>query len=936
MLTETWLRKSSDLDENKVTLSKLLPEGFEIKHTPRPDGRAGGCVVIVYSDAISVKIQNCFTQRNFKQFEFMSVMVNFRNACFCLTVVYRPPPSRKNNLKLKCFWKDWSDLLMLHINSNFEFVIVGDLNLHIDLVNNTNTLKFQSLLEEFNLIQHIQEKTHIHGHTLDILITNCNSNIASHIEVFDANFSTDDGQPVNDHYAIRWEMKGVKKKPEIKEYKLRCWKNLNHEIFDLDLSTALSQPIPESVDRVVIYNQILEGLRESHAPIKVRKKYRKLNPWYSDELQSMKTKRRQLERKQAKSGSDLDKLNYKRQCSEYNKCLNKAVLNFNKTMISDNKRDQKKLHSIANKLMGTASKERYPTASSTKVLADSFMQFFINKVKDIRETLSVINSNTSDFPASNQNSNIPQLSSFEPTTEAEVGKVIKNMPSKHCKLDPIPTWLLKKHLDKLTPMITDIINQSLQYGIIHPSLKAAIIRPLIKSPSLDHTKYESFRPVSNLPFLAKVLEKIVYARLNTHLTANNLLQVNQSSYKKYHSTETAMLKIQNDILVSLDKDKIVALVTLDISAAFDTVDHDRLLKCFNSKYGITGTALQWMKSYLSGRTQRVSIDNWESFIALIEYGFPQGAVLAGILYNMYSAQLNVEIEKHPADAEHHSYADDNSFYISFSIKDQDNALESLQLCVNYAKDWLNTNLLQVNDDKTRIIYFTPKKDMSFIRNSITIGTYVTNPRTPVKYLGIQMDSLLNLEKHVNSVTSTAYYHLRNISKIRQALDIDSAKSLVQSLVISRLDFCNSILSKYPQRLTSKLQRVQNHAARVIFKKKKRDHMTPYLKELHWLPVRSRVTFKILLLTYKCLNGLAPAYLSDLINLYIPPRTLRSNTTLTGTLVVPRYNRLKHGGRAFSYVSPLLWNCLPNGIRNAVSVSLFKSLLKTHLFREYFE
>ena len=226
--------------------------------------------------------------------------------------------------------------------------------------------------------------------------------------------------------------------------------------------------------------------------------------------------------------------------------------------------------------------------------------------------------------------------------------------------------------------------------------------------------------------------------------------------------------------------------------------------------------------------------------------------------------------------------------------------------------------------------------MSFIRNSITIGTYVTNPRTPVKYLGIQMDSLLNLEKHVNSVTSTAYYHLRNISKIRQALDIDSAKSLVQSLVISRLDFCNSILSKYPQRLTSKLQRVQNHAARVIFKKKKRDHMTPYLKELHWLPVRSRVTFKILLLTYKCLNGLAPAYLSDLINLYIPPRTLRSNTTLTGTLVVPRYNRLKHGGRAFSYVSPLLWNCLPNGIRNAVSVSLFKSLLKTHLFREYFE
>ena len=411
------------------------------------------------------------------------------------------------------------------------------------------------------------------------------------------------------------------------------------------------------------------------------------------------------------------------------------------------------------------------------------------------------------------------------------------------------------------------------------------------------------------------------------------MQTNQSAYKKYHSTETALLKIQNDILISLDQNKVVALVRLDISAAFDTVDHNRLLNCFNQNYGLTGKVLKWLKSYLTGRTQRVSIKNIESFIALLEYGFPQGAVLAGLLYNMYSAPLHVEVEKHPT--EHLSYADDNDFYIAFSLKDQDTAVQSLQLCVNNAKEWLNTNLLQVNGKKTKVIYFTPKKDMSFVQNPIMLGPTVISPCTPVKYLGVQMDSLLNLESHVNLITSNAYYYLRNISKIRQNLDTDSAKSLVQSMVISRIDYCNSLLSRFPQKLTNKLQRVQNHAARVICRKRRRDHMTPVLKELHWLPIRSRVAFKTLLITYKCLIGLAPRYLSDMLKCYRPPRSLRSNTVLAGTLVIPRFNKLKHGGRAFSFVSPSLWNCLPREVREASSVSLFKSALKTHLFREFY-
>ena len=154
-------------------------------------------------------------------------------------------------------------------------------------------------------------------------------------------------------------------------------------------------------------------------------------------------------------------------------------------------------------------------------------------------------------------------------------------------------------------------------------------------------------------------------------------------------------------------------------------------------------------------------------------------------------------------------------------------------------------------------------------------------------------------------------------------------------MISRIDYCNSLLGNYPLRVTNKLQRVQNAAARLLYKKTKRTQTTPLLKQLHWLPVIYRIKFKILLLTFKSLNNLAPLYLKSLIRRYVPSRLLRSNLSLQDTLVVPRYRRKKHGGRSFSTVAPTLWNNLPAHIRKVKTVVTFKSLLKTHYFNLHF-
>ena len=248
---------------------------------------------------------------------------------------------------------------------------------------------------------------------------------------------------------------------------------------------------------------------------------------------------------------------------------------------------------------------------------------------------------------------------------------------------------------------------------------------------------------------------------------------------------------------------------------------------------------------------------------------------------------------------------------------------------------MNANFLKINDGKTETILFLPTKRTPIVQSGIQIRTKVVEPLNSVEYLGVTFDKFMEMEKQINIVSRTCYYHIRRISKIRKYLDIDSAKTLIQNLVISRLDYCNSLLINLPKRLTQKLQKVQNHCARLIFRKKRRTRTTPLLKDLHWLPLQYRIKFKVLLLTFKCLNGLAPSYLSSMVTVYRPPRTLRSNTALMGTLITRRFKKCKHGGRWFAAAAPKLWNLIPRDIRTVSSVNEFKVKLKTYFFNDYF-
>ena len=257
-------------------------------------------------------------------------------------------------------------------------------------------------------------------------------------------------------------------------------------------------------------------------------------------------------------------------------------------------------------------------------------------------------------------------------------------------------------------------------------------------------------------------------------------------------------------------------------------------------------------------------------------------------------------------------------------------LATLEACVSDIRKWMTENFLLLNSRKTEMLVLGPKKQRALLAD-LTVnldGCMVVSQKT-VKNLGVTLDPDLSFEEHIKYVSRVAYFHLRNIAKIRNFLSKTDAEKLIHAFVTSRLDYCNALLSGYPDKLINKLQLVLHTAARILTRTKKFEHITPVLASLHWLPVRVRADFKVLLLTYKSIHGLAPTYLAEMIQPYIPTRNLRSQDA--GLLIVPRISKQTVGGRAFSHRAPLLWNDLPIKVRNANSVQTFKCLLKTHLY-----
>ena len=428
-----------------------------------------------------------------------------------------------------------------------------------------------------------------------------------------------------------------------------------------------------------------------------------------------------------------------------------------------------------------------------------------------------------------------------------------------------------------------------------------------------------------------MVERIVDSRLIAYCDENNLIPRNQSAYRRNHSTETALVRLYNDMIHVIDNGQVGALVPLDM-AAFDTVDHQIMIDVLRHRFDIRDDALAWFRSYFQDRSQVVNVgDDASSAVSLLT-GVPQGSVLGPRSYVCYAEDVQDIFERQ--EIMYHLFADDMQGHQSSEPRNAAMIVSNLQECVVAVSNWCASKRLQLNAKKTEVLWFGTAVGLRKVDPAdrcLTIGSEVIQPVDVVRDLGVYFDAHLSMKEHVARVARTCFHHLRRLRSIRSNLGREVTARLVSAFVISRLDYCNSVLAHLPVSTLSPLQRVLNAAARLVMDLEPRDHVSPALMELHWLPIAQRINFKLCLLVHHAINGRAPSYLTELVTSVasIPGRAaLRSAGKQD--LFVPR-TRLVSSERAFSVAAPKAWNNLPVDIRLTTDTKHFKKKLKTFLF-----
>jgi hypothetical protein len=554
LISETWLRKNDPLDD--AVVAQLKTSGYDFLHSPRLNTNRGGGLAIFFKSSWSVTV---IKQRTYSTFELGIWNVKSQGLTLTMVCIYRPPYSHKHPRTVKAFIKEFSEIWssILASYDTTRLLLTGDFNIHWDNQQNPDTQAFTEMLESFGCTQHVGVNTHELGHIIDMCITPSDTQL--YLTTPSADYF------ISDHAFISFHINIPRPPVEKALISTRRIADINTDTFRQDLQAVCDDIINYSNKELADeYDYQLTGLLDRHAPVITKSvRVRKKVAWFDKRARDMKKQLRQQEKKWKRSGTQYDRDTFKSMKNTYRKHLRQNRVSHFKEAVHQARGNSKQLYSVTLGLMGKKQPNPLPEAQSNKDLADEFATFFLHKIERIRDDLKDIPKFVPSYHDTGS------MSSFHPLTCEEVLKLVRTSKPTTTTTDPLPSALVKEHIDILCPLLTKLVNESLVNANFFDQWKMAVVVPLLKKIGSELT-LPSYRPVSNLCFASKITEKGSISQLRDHIKKCKLEVDHQSAYKENFSCETAVVFLMNSLLWKMENNCVSFMTGLDLSSAFDT------------------------------------------------------------------------------------------------------------------------------------------------------------------------------------------------------------------------------------------------------------------------------------------------------------------------------------------------------------------------------
>ena len=889
--------------------------GYNLFRYDRNYTTKGGVGIYVKDTLKAKKIHVTY---NKPQPELCFIEVEVRNNKLLVGVIYKPP---KEDYTL---FGDIAEILAFFTTKYQHVILCGDLNID-QLKSETIEYKYllKTIIEPLSLTQLVKEPTRITKKTstlLDLILVNSPKNVKCSGVV--------DIPGISDHSMVyaAYAMKKPKWKPII--IKRRDFRKFSEVEFRRDMENASWGNIyaleeSDVNNQTTVVENIFIDIINKHAPYREIKVKKPVTPAYmTDEIVRMMDKRDMYKNKfnQYKSTSLHD--TFIELKNKVNYMIRKAKKKDFEEKINSKIKNSKKFHRALKDNCIVTSKIRGQEECNIDpdILNKNFVLHNNAEVNSILldEQIRKINLHTTT-----------QCFEFKEVSELEVKKVARSLKSNATGIDDISAFFIKESIEYSVHAITEIINASLKFNIFPTRWKRALIKPI---PKCSEPKESSdYRPISLLAALSKILEKIVAKQMKEHLEENELLDEHQSAYKAHHSTTTALIDILDNINEAFDKAEITVLTLLDYSKAFDCANH-KLILAKLKKLGFKNSALEWINSYLTDRSQQVVTSRGISKWAVIKNGVPQGSVLGPLLFTVLIHDLKEAI-RHCA---HHLYADDTQLYISGKVKDINKLVLSMNEDLEATAKFSDNNFLKLNSKKSMYIILGSARNINKLSKEevppIRIGKNFIERKTIVRNLGVIFDENLNFESHMNTLIRNAYYRLKQAYRFKNFLSMESKVKIAESYILANFNYCDILFLNISNQLKRKIQNFQNTCVRFIFGLKKYDHISEKFKSLNILNMENRRKLHSLTTMHKIINNLAPTYLSKRIRIISSVHS--HNTRGNGNLISKRAKN-NYGQNSFFNVTAREYNMAREELKfkKNISCCTLKMKLKLHLLKK---